>query len=61
MIARALAALGGRTLSSTDKAAGILQECQRAEFRGEGPTWEDAKAAAEVPADALVLYWLTYD
>ena len=65
MIVRAHVALGGGTLTPSERAAGGLDQCERAEFTGEaadtGDTpadWERAKDAAGVPEDALVLYWL---
>lgn len=58
MIARALVALGGATLTDADLAAGKLAECERREFTGEGATWEAAKTAAGVPADGFVLHWM---
>ena len=57
MIARALVALGGATLTDQDRAAGRLAELVRREYAGEGETWEAAKTAAGVPEDGLVLYW----
>lgn len=61
MIARAWVALGGRALSPADIAAGRLYDCERAEYTGEGSSWQNAKAAAAVPNDAQVLYWLSDD
>ena len=65
MIARARVALGGSSLTPSDRAAGGLDQCERAEFTGEAPDtgntpadWERAKGAAGVPDDGLVLYWL---
>lgn len=65
MIARAHVALGGALLTATEKAAGGLEPLERDELVGEVPDtgdiradWERAKAAAAVPADALVLYWI---
>lgn len=58
MIARALVALGGGTLTDLDRADGKLAGLERAEFTGEGATWEAAKAAAGVPADGFVMYWM---
>lgn len=61
MIARAVVALGGGNLTPTDHAAGRLGDCERGEFVGEGATWAQATAAANVPADALILYWMRGD
>lgn len=57
MIARALVALAGATLTDQDRAAGKLAELERREYAGEGETWEAAKAAAGVPSDGAVIYW----
>lgn len=57
MIARSLVALGGASLTDLERADGKLAECERAEFTGEGATWEAAKASAGVPADGAVMYW----
>ena len=68
MIARAHVALGGALLTHSEKAAGGLVPLERAELVGEVPNtgdvrsdWEQAKAAAAVPGDGLVLYWLRED
>ncbi len=57
MIARAVVALGGGNLTDLERADGKLAQCERAEFAGEGATWEAAKAAAGVPDDGFVMYW----
>lgn len=57
MIARALAVLGGATLTPDERAAGGLGGLERAVFTGSGETWEAAKSAAGIPDDALVLHW----
>ncbi len=57
MIARALVALGGAALTRPERAAGGVEALERATCTGEGADWETAQAAANVPADALILHW----
>jgi hypothetical protein len=67
MRARALVALGGRTLTREEIAAGGLDHCDRADITGEpvepsGDTradWETAKALCPVPEGGMILYWLS--
>lgn len=68
MIARALAVLGGGTLTPPERAAGGMDGMERAEFTGEAPDtgdtrsdWDKAMAAAKVPGDAMVLWWIRED
>ncbi len=61
MIARALVALEGANLTDADRAAGKLAELERQECRGEGATWEIAKANAGVPETASPLWWMRED
>lgn len=58
MIARALAVLEGGTLTPSERAAGGMDQMERAEFTGAGDTWEAAKTAAKVPGDAMILWWI---
>lgn len=58
MIARALVALGGASLTAADLADDKLSECETVTLTGEGTTWPEAKIAAAVPADARVMYWM---
>lgn len=57
MIARALVALGGASLTRDERSSGGVEHLERAEFTGSGPDWETAKAAADVPIDGLILHW----
>lgn len=58
MIAHAVYIPKARTLTQGERAAGVHVDWERAEASSEGGTWDEAKAAAAVPDDGLILYWM---
>lgn len=58
MIARALVALGGTSLTREDLAEGKLAHCEQVTLEGEGADWPATKTAANIPANGFVMHWM---